>query len=90
MQKLPRVLHPSTRTQSTIVVFPEDTCTMIQVANIHARMMKFHQKHFIESISFEDVNSDQLRQSNYEITNIHNKENKMTRFQIYPETELAC
>ena len=53
-------------------------------------MIKFHQKYFIESIPFEDVNPDQLRHSNYKFRNIHNIENKLTRFQIYPETELAC
>ena len=63
---------PTTRTQATIVWFPEETCTVFQVAKIHARMIKFHQKYFIESIPFD------------------NKENKLTRFQLYPETELAC
>ena len=51
--------------------------------------MKFHQKKFIESIPFEDVSPDQLRHSNYRFRNIHKIENKMTRFQLYPETELA-
>ena len=37
---------PTTRTQATIVWFPEDTCTTFQVANIHARMIKFHKKTF--------------------------------------------
>ena len=32
---------PTTRTQATIVWFPEDTCTTFQVAKIHARMIKF-------------------------------------------------
>ena len=53
-------------------------------------MIKFHQKYFIESIPFEDVNPDQLRHSNYKFRKIHKKENKLTRFQIYPETELSC
>ena len=35
---------PTTRTQATIVWFPEDTCTTFQVAKIHARMIKFHEK----------------------------------------------
>ena len=81
---------PTTRTQATIVWFPEDTCTTFQVAKIHARMIKFHQKYFIESIPFEDVNPDQIRHNNYKFRNILNIENKLTRFQIYPETELAC
>ena len=34
---------PTTRTQAAIVWFPEDTCTTIQVAKMHARMIKFHQ-----------------------------------------------
>ena len=80
---------PTTRTQATIVWFPEDTCTTFQVAKIHARMKKFHKNFFFESIPFEDVNPDQLRHSSYRFRNIHNVENKLTRFQIYPETELA-
>ena len=81
---------PTTNTQATIVWFPEDTCTTIQVAKIHARIIKFQQKYFIESISFEDVNPDQIRQQNYNFRNIHNIENKLTHIQIYPETDLAC
>ena len=53
-------------------------------------MMKFHQKHFNESIMFEGVNPDQLRHSNYKFRNIHEIENKSTRFQLYPKTEFAC
>ena len=53
-------------------------------------MIKFHQKYFIESIPFEDVSPDKLRHSNFKIRIINNIENKLTRFQIYPETELAC
>ena len=41
---------PTTRTQPTIVWFPEDACTTFQVAKIHARMIKFHRKFFVESI----------------------------------------
>ena len=81
---------PTTRTQSTIVWFPEETCTVFQVAKKHARMIKFHQKCFIESILFEEVNPDQNRNINDKFTNLHNRDNKLTRFQIYPETELAC
>ena len=53
-------------------------------------MIKFHQELFIESIPFEDVNLDQFRKNIYNFRNIHIIENKLTRFQIYPETELAC
>ena len=42
----------TTRTQATIVWFPEDTCTTFQVAKIHATVIKFHQEYFIESIPF--------------------------------------
>ena len=38
---------PTTRTQATIVWFPEDTCTTFQVAKIHARMKKFHKNFFL-------------------------------------------
>ena len=80
----------TTRTQATIVWFPEDTCTVFQVAKIHARIFKFHKKYFIESIPYGEVNPDQIRSMNHNFRHIHNIENKLTRFQIYPETELAC
>ena len=79
---------PTTRTQATIVWFPEDTCTTFQVAKIHARMKKFHEKYFIESIPYEQVNPSR-KQSN-EFRNINDIENKLTRFQIHQETEIAC
>ena len=81
---------PTTHTQATIVWFLEETCTIFQVAKIHARMIKFHQKYFIESIPFEDVSPDQIRNVNHKFKNIYNIVNKLTRFQIYPEKELAC
>ena len=79
---------PTTRTQATIVWFPKDTCTKFQVAKIHARMIKFHEKYFIESIPYEQLNPSR-KQSN-DFKNIHDIENKLTRFQIYHETEFAC
>ena len=81
---------PTKRTQATIVWFPEEICTFFQVGKIHARMIKFLQKYFIESIPYEDVNPDQIRTINPQLKNIHKIEKKLTRFQIYPETELAC
>ena len=81
---------PTTRTQATIVWFPEETCTVFQGARIHARTIKFHQKKFIESIPFEQVNPDQIRNNKNNFRNLHNIEKKPTRFKIYPETELAC
>ena len=79
---------PTTRTQATIIWFPEDTCTTFQVAKIHARMIKLHEKCFIESVSFQKVNTTQ-RGSN-KLRNINNIENKLTRFQKYHETNFAC
>ena len=55
---------PTTRTLATTVWFPEETCTVFQVAKIHARMIKIHQKYFIESIPYEDVKPDQIRTKN--------------------------
>ena len=81
---------PTTRTQATIVWFPEDTFTTFQVAKIHARMIKFHEKYFVEFIPFDNVNPSQIRQHNIKFRNIHNIENKLTRFQIYHETDYAC
>ena len=34
---------PTTRTQATIVWFPEDTCSPFQVAKINARKITLHQ-----------------------------------------------
>ena len=53
-------------------------------------MIKFHEKYFIESIPFDNVNTNQIRHTNIKFRNIHNIENKLTRFQIYHETEFAC
>ena len=63
---------PTTRKHATIVWFSEDTCSTFQVAKIHARMIKMQQKCFIESISFEDVNPAQIRQTNHKFRNNHN------------------
>ena len=38
---------PTTRTKATIVWFPEETCTIFQVAKVNARMIEFHQKNFL-------------------------------------------
>ena len=51
-------------------------------------MIKFHEKCFIESIPYEQVNPSR-KQSN-DFKNIHDIENKLTRFQLYQETEFAC
>ena len=53
-------------------------------------MIKFYKKYFIELMPYGDVNPNKIRQSNYKFRIINNKENKLTCFQIYPETELAC
>ena len=79
---------PTTRTQTTIVWFHKHTCTTFQVAKIHARMIKFHGKCFIESIPYEQVHPS--RKPSTDFPNIHNIENNLTRFQIYQETEIAC
>ena len=51
-------------------------------------MIKFHKKCFIESIPYEQVNPSR-KQSN-DFKNIHDIENKLTRFQFYQETDFAC
>ena len=51
-------------------------------------MIKFHQKYCIESIPFEKVKPTQRR--SIKLRDIKNIENKLTRFQIYHETENAC
>ena len=48
-----RFCYPTTRTPAKIIWFLDDTCTTFQVAKIHARMIKFHQKNFFESIPYE-------------------------------------
>ena len=79
---------PTTRTQATIVWLPEDTCTTFQVAKVHARIKKFHEKYLIESIPPEKVNPSDRRSTRFK--NIDNIDKKLTRFQIYHETEFAC
>ena len=54
--------NPTTRAQATIDWFSEDTCINFQVAKIHARMIEFQQKYFIESIVYEDVSAEKIRQ----------------------------
>ena len=51
-------------------------------------MVKIHEKYFIESIPYEQVNPS--RKQSKDFRNIHDIENKLTRFQIYQETEIAC
>ena len=53
-------------------------------------MIKSQQKHFIESIPYDKVNPDKIRNDRNRYNNIDGIENKLTRFQVYPETELAC
>ena len=49
---------------------------------------KISRKIFLESIPYEQVHPS--RQQSNEIRNIHNIENKLTRFEIYQVTEIAC
>ena len=79
---------PTARTQAKIGWLPEDTCTTFQVAKIHTRMIKFHENFFNKPIPYEQVNPSHKRSTDFR--NIHNIENKLTRFQIYHETEFAC
>ena len=69
---------PTTRIQATIVWFLEDTCTTIQIAKIHARMINFHEKYFIESIPYIQVNPS--RKQSTDFRNIQNIENKITSY----------
>ena len=46
-------------------------------------MIKFHEKYFIQSIPYEQVNPSQKQSTDFR--NIHNIENKLTGFQIYQE-----
>ena len=69
---------PTTRTQATIVWFPEDTCTTFQVAKIHARMIKFHEKYFIQSIPYEQVHPS--RKQSTDFRKLHIIEKKINTF----------
>ena len=51
-------------------------------------MTKFHDTFFIESIPYEQVNPSHKLSTNFRKK--HDIENKLTRFQIYQETEFAC
>ena len=82
--------EPTTSTQATVVWSPEDTCIIFQVAKYHTRMIKFHQQYCIESISFKKVNPDKLGSKGNPYKRFEGIENKVTRFQIFPETEVAC
>ena len=48
-------------------------------------MIKFHEKYFIELIPYEQVIPSRKQSTDFK--NIHDIENKLTRFQIYHETE---
>ena len=48
-------------------------------------MIKFHEKYFIQSLPCEQVHP-----SRKQSTDFQNIENKLTRFQIYQEREIAC
>ena len=82
------ICDSTTRTQATIFWFPEDTCTKFQVAKIHARLIKFHENYFIKTIPYKRVNPSRKQSTDFK--NIHDIENKLTRFQVYQETEFAC
>ena len=56
---------PTTRTQATTVRFHEDTCKTFEVAKIHARMIKFHEKYFIESIPYESIPYEPISQTKH-------------------------
>ena len=49
-------------------------------------MINIHEKHFIESIPYEQVNPSHKRSTDFK--NIHDIENKLTSFQIYHEQNL--
>ena len=51
-------------------------------------MIKFHEKYSIESIPYGQVHPS--REQSTDFRNIHDIKNKLTRFQIYQETEIAC
>ena len=78
---------PTTRTQATIVWFPEDTCTTSQVAKIHARMIKFHEKYFIESIPYEQVNTNHKLSNDFR--NINNIEKQTHTFSNLPRNRIC-
>ena len=68
------VKNTTTRTQATIVWFPEDTCTTFQIARIHASMIKLYHENFIESIHYDKVNPEKIRRNKNRYNNINGKE----------------
>ena len=56
--------------------------------NIPRSNDKISQNFFIESIPYEPVNPS--RKQSKEFRNIRDIENKLTRFQLYQETDFAC
>ena len=53
-------------------------------------MIKFREKHFMETIPFDKLNHDQIRSIRQKYQNLEGLQNKLTRFQVYPETKVAC
>ena len=51
-------------------------------------MIKFHEKYFFESIPYEQKNPSRKQSTDFKT--IHDRENKLTRLQLYQETEFAC
>ena len=50
----------------------------------------FIKKYFFESIPYDKVNPEKIKQKSRRFNIINKIEDKLTRFQIYPETKLAC
>ena len=73
-----------------IVWFPEEICTTFHVFKILARMIKVLENFFLESIPFNQLHPDRRRPDEKPYRNIQGTEHKLTRFQLHPETELAC
>ena len=48
-------------------------------------MVKFLQSYFIESITYDEINPEKIRPNDQHFKNTKIIENKLTRFQIYPE-----
>ena len=53
-------------------------------------MIKFLEKNFLQSIPFNQLHPDRRRPDEKTSRNIQGTEHKLTRFQLNPETKLAC
>ena len=69
---------------------PKTRVPHFKLQKVNARMIKFHRKYFIESTPYDEKTLKKIIKNNQCFKNVNKTKLKITRFQIYPETELVC